>query len=152
MSVFKTFIWHECLMYGKLNLGYVSTRKSRWLEIVSFWQEILLTYSVETCRAMLFISLELRHFNFEVSLFTLHKKWGFLLRISSVNVIWSHLLKKSLIENLIFCAVSCSRLANNENSMNQRIIWTRKGLPYSPFSYLTYSATEFNRFNRFKVP
>ena len=66
--------------------------------------------------------------------------------------IWSHLLKKSLIENLIFCAVSCSRLANNENSMNQRIIWTRKGLPYSPFSYLTYSATEFNRFNRFKVP
>ena len=61
-------------MYGKLNLGYVSTRKSRWLEIVSFWQEILLTYSVETCRAMLFISLELRHFNFEVSLFTLHKK------------------------------------------------------------------------------
>ena len=30
---------------------------------------------------------------------TLHKKWSFPLRI------WSHLLKKSLLENFIFCAV-----------------------------------------------
>ena len=44
---------------------------------------------------------------------TLHKKWSFPLRISSVNVtnffsflrIWSHLMKKSLMENFIFCAV-----------------------------------------------
>ena len=44
---------------------------------------------------------------------TLHKKWRFPLRISSVNVtkilrklqIWSLLLKKSLMENFIFCAV-----------------------------------------------
>ena len=44
---------------------------------------------------------------------TLHKKWSFPLRISSVNVtnffsflrIWSHLMKKSLMEHLIFCAV-----------------------------------------------
>ena len=45
---------------------------------------------------------------------TLHKKWSFPLRISSVNVIKSagngrnlksHLLKKSLMENVIFCAV-----------------------------------------------
>ena len=40
----------------------------------------------------------------------LHKKWSFPLRISSVNVtkflrIWSNLLKKSLRENFIFCAV-----------------------------------------------
>ena len=42
-----------------------------------------------------------------------HKKWNFPLSISSVNVtksagnlIWSHLLKKSLRENFIFCAVS----------------------------------------------
>ena len=40
-----------------------------------------------------------------------HKRWSFPLRISSVNVtksalrIWSHLLKKSLMENFIFCAV-----------------------------------------------
>ena len=56
----------------------------------------------------------------------LHKKWSFPLRISSVNVtksaetadlvtftklrIWSHLLKKSLIENFIFCAVICSSI------------------------------------------
>ena len=44
----------------------------------------------------------------------LHKKWSFPLRISSVNVtksarklwIFSNLLKKSLMENFIFCAVS----------------------------------------------
>ena len=43
---------------------------------------------------------------------TLHEKWSFQLRISSVNMtksaklrIWSHLLKKSLIEKFIFCAV-----------------------------------------------
>ena len=34
------------------------------------------------------------------------KKWSFLSRVSSVNVqIWSHLLKKSLIENFIFRVV-----------------------------------------------
>ena len=39
--------------------------------------------------------------------FTQHKKWSFPLRISSVNLqIWSHLLKKSLMENFIFCVVS----------------------------------------------
>ena len=48
-------------------------------------------------------------------LFSLHKKWSFPFRISSVNVIfskflqklriWSHLLKKSLMENFIFCVV-----------------------------------------------
>ena len=38
------------------------------------------------------------------------QKWSFSLRIFSVNVrflwIWSHLPKKSLMENLIFCAVT----------------------------------------------
>ena len=33
------------------------------------------------------------------------KNWSFPLRISSVNVIWSHLMKKSLMENFFFCAV-----------------------------------------------
>ena len=40
---------------------------------------------------------------------SLHKNWSFPLRISPVNVtnsaIWSDLLKKLLMENLIFCAV-----------------------------------------------
>ena len=40
---------------------------------------------------------------------SLHKKWSFPLRVSSVNVtktwIWSHLLNKSLMENFIFCTV-----------------------------------------------
>ena len=43
---------------------------------------------------------------------SLHKKWSFPSRISSVNVtkstIWSHLLNKPLIENFIFCAVPIS--------------------------------------------
>ena len=39
--------------------------------------------------------------------FTLHKKWSFPLWISTVNLrIWSYLLKKSLMENFIFCVVS----------------------------------------------
>ena len=44
--------------------------------------------------------------------FTLRWKWSFPLRISSVKQIckklwiWSHILKKSLMENFIFCAVS----------------------------------------------
>ena len=50
-----------------------------------------------------------------------HKKWSFPLRISSVNVllqfsaVWSHLLKKSLMENFIFCAV-CRNIRIRENS------------------------------------
>ena len=51
------------------------------------------------------------HESVRVNLHTLHKKWSFPVRISSVNVtqsatklwIWSHFLKKSLIENFIFC-------------------------------------------------
>ena len=37
---------------------------------------------------------------------TLHKKWSFTLRISSVNVTKSHLLNKYLMENFIFCAMA----------------------------------------------
>ena len=56
---------------------------------------------------------------------TLHKKWIFPLRIFSVNVtqsaiflqIWSHLLKKSLTEKFIFCAVS-------NQSLSQPKAWT----------------------------
>ena len=44
------------------------------------------------------------------SQYSLLKKWSFPLRISSVNVDWSHLLKKSLMENFIFCAVTLLHL------------------------------------------
>ena len=37
----------------------------------------------------------------------LHKKWSFLLRKLRI---WSHLLKKSLIENFIFCAVGAKSI------------------------------------------
>ena len=47
-------------------------------------------------------------FSEQKSVVSLHKKWSFPLRISSVNVtkrIWSHLLNKYLMKNVIFCAV-----------------------------------------------
>ena len=43
------------------------------------------------------------YMRFEV--ISLHKKWSFPLRISSVSVTKSAVLKKSLMENFIFCAV-----------------------------------------------
>ena len=56
-------------------------------------------------------SMTATNMSYIYSLPTLHKKWSFPLRISSVNVaksvvsclIWSHLLKKSLMESFIFC-------------------------------------------------
>ena len=44
------------------------------------------------------------HISFDKNI-TLHKKWSFPLKTFSVNVIWSHLLKKSLMENFIFDGV-----------------------------------------------
>ena len=48
----------------------------------------------------------------------LHSKWSFLLRVSTVNMIksavsmriWLHLLKKSLMQNFILCAVNVEQL------------------------------------------
>ena len=61
---------------------------------------------------------------------SLHKKWSFPLRISSVNVtksagflrIWSHLLKKSLIENNIFCAVCYKRIYHMDSNIYWQLI------------------------------
>ena len=64
------------------------------------------------CRKSMFLSKSKREVPAQVysSQFCVHKKWSFALRISSVNAtksaIWSHLLKKSLMGNFIFCAVS----------------------------------------------
>ena len=41
---------------------------------------------------------------------TLYEKWNFSLRISSVLRIWTHLLKKFLIENFIFCVVTVNEI------------------------------------------
>ena len=48
----------------------------------------------------------------------LHSKWSFLLRVSTVNMIksavsmriWLHLLKKSLMQNFILCALNVEQL------------------------------------------
>ena len=53
--------------------------------------------------------VELEHMQHRI----LHKKWSFPLRISSVNVTKSA-LKKSLMENFIFCAVRFRQLMGNE--------------------------------------
>ena len=58
--------------------------------------------------------------------YALRKKWSFPLRISSVKSlvariflqIWSYLLKKSLIENFIFCA---GMLITNQKSLGFKI-------------------------------
>ena len=78
-----------------------------------------------------------------VNCLSLHWKWSFPLRISSVSVtkissflaIWSNLLKKSIMENLIFCVVSAFSHDNIQTSRflfdydfyrNQRINKQRK--------------------------
>ena len=57
------------------------------------------------------------------------KKWSFPLKISSVNVTkWSHLLKKPLMENFIFCAVCLTPFAskNNSSSSSSELFHTRQ--------------------------
>ena len=80
----------------------------------------------------------------------LHKKWSYPLRISSVNVtksaslqIWSHLLKKSLMENFIFCAVSFRRnvvLSNGRWNLQQCLtlcfLFHPNSLSWNTFTWL----------------
>ena len=104
----------------------MSIRKQiNWLVSISYEGAIQLTgfYNIPHKPLNLFFQGLLRHIQNSVKQFkwsfckdswrdltvTLHKKWSFPLRISSVNVtnprklrIWSHLLKKSVIENFIF--------------------------------------------------
>ena len=60
----------------------------------------------------------------------LHKKWSFPVTISSENVtnisrIWSHLLKKSLMKNLIFCEVHSfiQLMSYNHHSIMQHLAY-----------------------------
>ena len=74
---------------------------------------------------------------------TLHKKWSFLLRISSVNVtkfagnwIRSQLLLRSLMENFIFCVV--------RRKLNVHKIFRRQLLNVSCTSNLRSASREYS--------
>ena len=79
----------------------------------------------------------------------LHKKWSFPLIISPVNVtkskghggfghIWSHLLKKSLMENFIFCAVRNNlQFSDYDQFLLQRTL--REMCPYSELFWSVFS-------------
>ena len=85
---------------------------------------------------------------------SLHNKWGFLLRICSVNVtksalwIWSHLLKKSLIQNFMFCAMYVFSYWQNQDTNDKRqnhFAWQSKItflLGFFSVKYSTEYATE----------
>ena len=82
----------------RYNLRQVSPSTSRYLG-----ETILNLFSLKLLISPRDMKLQRRH---------TAQKWTLLLRIYSVNVtksegnwIWSHLLKKSLMENFIFCAV-----------------------------------------------
>ena len=85
--------------------------------------------------------LKLKEVSFEESL---HKKWSFPLRISSVNVTKSHLLKKSLMENFIFCVVNDTKLFRfNLNVLKQLLERKRTYLENlaenASFTFLAYN-------------
>ena len=104
---------------------------------------------------------------------SLHKKGSFPLRTSLVNVrIWSHLLKKSLTENIIFCAVIWTilrwfvwALSNcaQTNFKKMQFIWImlytillwhstfREPLVYN-ISHHTHWALNVNRLGGFRIP
>ena len=104
---------------------------------------------------------------------SLHKKGSFPLRTSFVNVrIWSHLLKKSLTENIIFCAVIWTilrwfvwALSNcaQTNFKKMQFIWImlytillwhstfREPLVYN-ISHHTRWALNVNRLGGFRIP
>ena len=71
------------------------------LQITNFFQEIYIGNSLPGGNLPLGGEIWLAEFHYAP-----HKKWSFPLRFFSVNVtklwIWSHLLKKSVMENFIF--------------------------------------------------
>ena len=76
----------------------------------------------------------------------LHKKWSLRLRFSSVNVairsflqIWSHLLKKSLMENFIFCIVTYMknlhhRFLTGPEAATRDVLWRKLFLKILQYS------------------
>ena len=83
----------------------------------------------------------------------LHRRWSFLLRISSVFPrikdfllpIWSHLLKKSSMENFIFCAVVCNTTLHKLTSWNllHSIYSNNENIISSVVNYLTLLAQPY---------
>ena len=57
---------------------------------------------------------------------TIHKKFKFSINnFFSFLRFWSHLIKKSLIENLMFCIVTCCRLINGTENGNTNTEWNK---------------------------
>ena len=84
----------------------------------------------------------------DINICSLHKKWSFPLRISSVNVtesaflrICAHLLKKSLIKNFIFSAVSFRNLFEPENSNAGKDNFLKQKMEITFFRQITDNLT-----------
>ena len=106
-----------CTVYCRLNdlsNGHTSLKRFRKGTITYIYKNTL----NGLCKSfismiLIYTSNELFGLVFLYSICCTAKKWSFPLRISSVNMtkfcsflrIWSHLLKKFLMENFIFCAV-----------------------------------------------
>ena len=95
---------------------------------------------------------------FKILLKTPHKKWSFALRISSVNVtkaswsflwIWSHLLKNSLMENFIFCAVKVTGMPKKVKLREIKKIWKEK---LSHSSYYQNYLDVLQNHSKIKIP
>ena len=100
-------VWHRCDCIKEAN----KQLKDKTVHKDINFEETTLSDVVHKSNRI-FKSLYTRKFVSEKELKLLQKKWSFPIRISSVNVtksavrIWSHLLKKSLMKNFIFCAVN----------------------------------------------
>ena len=73
---------------------------------------------------------------------TLHEKWSFPVRICSVNMklrIWSHLLKKSVMKNFIFCVVAGTPSSSTPNFRKHMKLFQ----PISAQSSISYRKQSF---------
>ena len=87
--------WNKRVIWSTASSGF--DQESFWkLKVCLSMRDLLLTSGTKGLKNILL-------------LLPFHKNWSFPLRISSVNVtklrIWSNLLKKSLTENFMFCAL-----------------------------------------------
>ena len=98
-----TLTWHVHCQQVNVDKKSCKFFKKIWSCLLSF--RLILFQTKSTCNPLCTLRCV---FNLKEQ--SLHKKWSFPFRISSVNVtkkrrklrIWSHLLKKSFMENFIF--------------------------------------------------
>ena len=99
---FRGMLHHVCdVAYDENMCGPIRTSKWRsanWL--INYMSQFLAQWELIVCKALLIIWLESKH------IITAQKmKFPIKDFFSKRDQIWSHLLKKSLMENFIFCAV-----------------------------------------------